>query len=48
MTYWLAQTYLKIFDRKFTVKGEYGNGTLKATLSGDLKQLTPKTTFIGT
>ena len=48
MTYWLAQTYLKIFDRKSTVKGECGNGTLQATLAGDLKQPTPKTTFIGT
>ena len=48
MTYWLAQTYLKIVDHKLTVKGECGNGTLQATLSGDLKQQTPKTTFIGT
>ena len=31
MTYWLAQTYFKIFDRKFTVKGECGNGTLQAS-----------------
>ena len=36
MTYWLAQTYLKIFDRKFTVKGECGNGTLQANVSGDV------------
>ena len=36
MTYWLAQTYLKIFYRKSTVKGECGNGTLQATASGDV------------
>ena len=36
MTYWLAQTYLKIFYRKFTVKGECGNGTLQAKVSGDV------------
>ena len=36
MTYWLAQTYLKIFNGKFTVKGECGNGTLQATVSGDV------------
>ena len=36
MTYWLAQTYLKIFDHKFTVKGECGNGKLQARLNGDV------------
>ena len=36
MTYWLAQMYLKIFDHKSTVKGEFGNGTLQATVSGDV------------
>ena len=35
MTY-IAQTYLKIFDHKSIVKGECGNGTLQATVSGDV------------
>ena len=36
MTYWLAQTYLKIINHKFTVQRECGNGPLQATLSGDV------------
>ena len=36
MTCWLARTYLKIIDHKFTVQRECGNGPLQATLSGDV------------
>ena len=36
MTYLLAKTYFKIFDLKFTVKGECGNGKLQARVIGDV------------